>query len=42
MMLSWNFKAKFVDIETAFLHGDLKETIYMEIPSVWMQIIMNA
>jgi Reverse transcriptase (RNA-dependent DNA polymerase) len=25
-------KAKVVDIETAFLHGDLKETIYMEIP----------
>jgi Reverse transcriptase (RNA-dependent DNA polymerase) len=32
MMLTWNLKAKFVDIETAFLHGDLKETIYMEIP----------
>jgi Reverse transcriptase (RNA-dependent DNA polymerase) len=33
MMLTWNFKAKVVDIETAFLHGDLKETIYMEIPN---------
>jgi histone deacetylase 1/2 len=32
MMLTWNLKAKVVDIETAFLHGDLKETIYMEIP----------
>jgi len=30
-MLTWNLKAKVVDIETAFLHGDLKETIYMEI-----------
>jgi Reverse transcriptase (RNA-dependent DNA polymerase) len=33
MMLTWNLKAKAVDIETAFLHGDLKETIYMEIPN---------
>jgi Reverse transcriptase (RNA-dependent DNA polymerase) len=32
MMLTWNLKAKVVDIETAFLHGVLKETIYMEIP----------
>jgi Reverse transcriptase (RNA-dependent DNA polymerase) len=32
MILTWNLKAKVVDIETAFLHGDLKETIYMEIP----------
>jgi Reverse transcriptase (RNA-dependent DNA polymerase) len=32
MMLNWNLKAKVVGIETAFLHGDLKETIYMEIP----------
>jgi Reverse transcriptase (RNA-dependent DNA polymerase) len=32
MMLTWNLKAKVVDTETAFLHGDLKETIYMEIP----------
>jgi Reverse transcriptase (RNA-dependent DNA polymerase) len=32
MMLIWKLKAKVVDIETAFLHGDLKETIYMEIP----------
>jgi Reverse transcriptase (RNA-dependent DNA polymerase) len=31
MMLTLNLKAKVVDIETAFLHGDLKETIYMEI-----------
>jgi Reverse transcriptase (RNA-dependent DNA polymerase) len=31
MMLTWNLKAKVVDIEPAFLHGDLKETIYMEI-----------
>jgi hypothetical protein len=32
MMLTWNLKGKIVDIETAFLHGNLKETIYMEIP----------
>jgi hypothetical protein len=31
-MLTWNLKGKIVDIETAFLHGNLKETIYMEIP----------
>jgi Reverse transcriptase (RNA-dependent DNA polymerase) len=32
VMLTWNLKAKVVDIKTAFLHGELKETIYMEIP----------
>jgi Reverse transcriptase (RNA-dependent DNA polymerase) len=30
VMLTWNLKGKIVDIETAFLHGDLKETIYMQ------------
>jgi hypothetical protein len=32
MLLTWNLKGKIVDIEAAFLHGNLKETIYMEIP----------
>jgi hypothetical protein len=31
-MLTWNLKGKIVDIKTAFLHGNLKETIYIEIP----------
>ena len=31
-MLVWNLKAKIIDVETAFLHGDLKEEIFMEIP----------
>jgi hypothetical protein len=30
-MLIWNWKGKIVVIETAFFHGNLKETIYMEI-----------
>jgi hypothetical protein len=30
-MLAWNLKGKIADIETAFLHGNLKETIYMKI-----------
>jgi hypothetical protein len=30
-MLTW-LKGKVVDIETAFLHRNIKETIYMEIP----------
>jgi hypothetical protein len=29
----WNLKGKINDIETAFLHGDLEENIFMEIPS---------
>jgi hypothetical protein len=32
-MMVWNLKAKIIDIETAFLHGDLEERIYIEIPS---------
>jgi hypothetical protein len=32
MMLTWNLKGKIVDIKTAFLCGNLKEIIYMEIP----------
>jgi hypothetical protein len=31
-ILTWNSKGKIGDIEIAFLHGNLKETIYMEIP----------
>jgi hypothetical protein len=31
MMLTWNLTGKIVDIETAFLHGNLIEAIYIEI-----------
>jgi len=31
-MLLFNYDAKIVDVETAFLHGDLEEDIYMEAP----------
>jgi hypothetical protein len=31
-MLVWNLKAKIVDVETEFLHGDLKEEVFMKIP----------
>jgi hypothetical protein len=32
MMLTWNLKGKIVHFKTAFLHGNLKEPVYMEIP----------
>jgi Reverse transcriptase (RNA-dependent DNA polymerase) len=32
IMLVWNLKGKVVDIETTFLHGELKEKIYMHLP----------
>jgi hypothetical protein len=31
-MLMWNIKVEIVDVETAFLYGDLKEEILMDIP----------
>jgi Reverse transcriptase (RNA-dependent DNA polymerase) len=31
-MLTWNLSGKVIDIETTFLHGDLKETIFMDTP----------
>jgi hypothetical protein len=30
--LVWDMTSTVVDIETAFLHGDLDEEIYMEVP----------
>jgi hypothetical protein len=32
--LVWDMICSVVDIQTAFLHGDLDEEIYMEIPKV--------
>jgi hypothetical protein len=32
-MMVWNLKAKIIDTESLFPHGDLEETIFMEIPS---------
>ena len=32
VMLLKNYDGKFLDIEVAFLHGDLKEEIYMDCP----------
>jgi Reverse transcriptase (RNA-dependent DNA polymerase) len=31
-ILTWNLIGKVINIETEFLHGNLKETIFMEIP----------
>jgi hypothetical protein len=30
----WNLKAKIIDVETAFLHGDFEEEIFMDCPKV--------
>lgn len=32
LQLMWNLSAIIIDVETAFLHGDLDEMIYMEAP----------
>jgi hypothetical protein len=31
-ILTWSLIGNVIDIKTAFLHGNLKETIFMEIP----------
>jgi Reverse transcriptase (RNA-dependent DNA polymerase) len=31
-MIAWDLKAKIIDVETTFLHGDLKEETFMDIP----------
>jgi hypothetical protein len=31
-MIEWNLKVKIVDVETAFLFGNLNEEIFMEVP----------
>jgi hypothetical protein len=31
-MLVWNLKANIIDVKIAFLHGNLNEKIFMEIP----------
>ena len=32
LQMVWKLKAKIIDVETAFLHGDLKEEIFMDCP----------
>jgi hypothetical protein len=33
-----NLIGKVIDIETVFLHGELKETIFVEMPKAWKPI----
>jgi hypothetical protein len=41
-MLTWNLIGKVIDIKMTFLHGDLKETIFMEIPKGTDESKMNV
>ena len=38
MALHFGYSAKIVDVETAFLYGDLEEEIYMECPQAMSDV----
>jgi hypothetical protein len=38
----WALDSMMIDVETAFLLGDLEEEIYMQCPPVLMLLMMNV
>jgi len=41
-MIIWELDSLVIDVETAFLYGDLDEEIYIELPRACQERLMNA